>query len=485
MARRRSRVRKPSKGDMVAEEAGSSLRSIPAVQTVLRAMGEVDDVPGVWRQEAVRDVLESLRKRVRAGSPVPPLEVLVDSARARSRELHRPHLRPVINATGVMIHTNLGRAPLPEAMMGHLAEVSTQYSTLEYRLEDGVRGSRHEHVEGLAAELAGAEAAMVVNNNAAAVLLALSAMAAGKEVVVSRGELVEIGGSFRIPEVMALSGARLVEVGATNKTHLYDYERAIGDETGLLLKVHQSNFRQIGFVDSVERAELCTLGRSRGIPVMEDLGSGVLLSVDLDGYHEPRVQDVVASGIDIVTFSGDKLLGGPQAGIIAGRREWIQRMKKHPLARAVRVDKMTLAVLESVLRWYREGRGAELPLWQMIHMPPENIRQRAERLTVELARRCPGLALDIEPDWSEIGGGSLPGTRIETYVIAISLGESQVTVLERALRQAPTAVIARVNRGKLMVDLRTVFRAQEDLLLETLAGAVHSIDAGKGKEGQS
>lgn len=469
---------------MVGEEAGNALRSIPAVQTVLRAMGEVDDVPGVWRQEAVRDVLDNVRRRVRAGSPVPPLEALVESARARSRELNRPHLRPVINATGVMIHTNLGRSPLPEAMMRHLAEVSTQYSTLEYRLEEGVRGSRHEHVEGLAAELAGSEAAMVVNNNASAVLLALSAMAAGKEVVVSRGELVEIGGSFRIPEVMALSGARLTEVGATNKTHLYDYERAIGDETGLLLKVHQSNFRQIGFVDSVERAELAALGRARGIPVMEDLGSGVLLAVDIDGYQEPRVQDVVASGIDVVTFSGDKLLGGPQAGIIAGRRDWIQRMKKHPLARAVRVDKMTLAVLELVLRWYREGRGSDLPLWQMIQMPAEHVRVRAQELAAELLRRCPGLALDIEPDWSEIGGGSLPGTRIETYVVSMSLPESQLTALERALREAPTAVIARVNRGKLLVDLRTVFRAQEHVLLETLAGAVHGI-AGHGKEGQS
>ncbi len=462
---------------MGGETIQAALRQIPAVQTVLRAMqgGEAAVAP-VWMQEGVRQVLAEIRQDVLNGAPVPPLDMVVAWSRERARVLAEPHLKPVINATGVMIHTNLGRAPLPPEMMDHLSAVATQYSTLEYRLEEGVRGSRHEHVEGLLAELAGAEAAMVVNNNAAAVLLALATLAQGRDVVVSRGELVEIGGSFRIPEVMALSGARLVEVGATNKTHDYDYERAITENTALLLKVHQSNFRQIGFVDSVRTQELVALGRKHQVPVMEDLGSGVLLPIRLGDWEEPRVQDVVAAGVDITTFSGDKLLGGPQAGLVVGRREWIQRMKKHPLARAVRVDKMTLSVLELVLRWYREGRGEDLPLWRMIRMDQETLLARSRAFRDQLSKRLPGLGLDIEPDWSEIGGGSMPGTRVEGYVIACTLPPDQLVACEKALRQAPTAVITRVNRGKLLIDLRTVFEHQESVLLETLAATLARIE---------
>lgn len=454
---------------MTHDDTRAALRRIPAVQVVLREMAERPELPGVWLQEGVRQVLAEIRRAVQGGAEVPPLAWIQEQAAKRAYALARPHLRPVINATGVMIHTNLGRAPLPAEMMSHLANIATQYSTLEYRLEAGERGSRHEHVEGLLADLVGAEAAMVVNNNAAAVLLALSTMAQGREVIVSRGELVEIGGSFRIPEVMALSGARLVEVGATNKTHLYDYERAITENTALLLKVHQSNFRQIGFVDSVARPELVALAKQRDLPVLEDLGSGVLLPIELEGHIEPRVQDVMADGVAVTTFSGDKLLGGPQAGLIVGQKTWIQRMKKNPLARAVRVDKMTLAVLESVLRWYREDRGRDLPLWRMIYMPLESIFQRSEQLAELLKARCPGLAPEIERDWSEIGGGSMPGTRLSTWVVTIEMAPDRLAAVESALRAAPHPVVARVNRGKLLLDLRTVFEDQESILLETLA----------------
>lgn len=449
------------------------LRQLPAVQTILRSLE--DDVASVWQKAAVQEVLGAVRQGVSKGHDMPSREVLLEWCRLRAHELAHEHLRPVINATGVLIHTNLGRSPLPKEMMAHLSEVATQYSTLEYRLDEGVRGSRHEHVEGLLASLVGAPAAMVVNNNAAAVLLALSTLAKDKEVVVSRGELVEIGGSFRVPEVMALSGAHLVEVGATNKTHLYDYERAIGENTGLLLKVHQSNFRQIGFVEAVSSQQLASLGHSRGLPVMEDLGSGVILPIMLEGYTEPTVRDVLSAGLDVVTFSGDKLLGGPQAGIIVGQREWIERMKKHPLARAVRVDKMTLAVLESVIRWYHEGRGRDLPLWRMIYMPLESILRRSEAVVDALRQRCSGIELSIESDWSEVGGGSMPGTRLETYVIALNESPSRIMALERQLRRAPTPIISRVVRNRLVMDLRTVFEDQEDLLIETLAAAYEAL----------
>ncbi len=454
------------------------LARIPAVQTVMRALSGDFALPTVWLRAGAREVLEEVRQSVKTNAAMPSWDEILQRCKVRAQELARPHLRPVINATGIMVHTNLGRSPLPESMMEHLAAVATGYSTLEYRLEEGVRGSRHEHVQDLLADLVGAQAAMVVNNNAAAVLLALSTMASGREVVVSRGELVEIGGSFRIPEVMALSGARLVEVGATNKTHLYDYERAVNPDTALLLKVHQSNFRQLGFVDSVSRQELVALGKRRNIPVMEDLGSGVLLPVTIEHYSEPRVQDVVNDGVDVTTFSGDKLLGGPQAGLVVGQKEWIDRMKRNPLARAVRVDKMTLAVLELVLRWYREERGRDLPLWRMIYMPLESILRRTEIFAAALRDLCPGVVVGIEADWSEVGGGSMPGARLQTYVVSIEVPPSLLQRVDQGLRSAPMAVIARVNRGRLLLDLRTVFEHQESTLLHTLAEVLMRVQNG-------
>ncbi|MDA8194112.1 MAG: L-seryl-tRNA(Sec) selenium transferase [Thermaerobacter sp.] len=454
----------------------AALRRLPAVQTILRAMEEPWPTARLWVHRAVQDVLADARRSVREGEAVPVLGVLLSRVRQRALQLAESNLRPVLNATGVIIHTNLGRSPLPLEMMRQVAEVSGQYSTLEYRLEEGRRGSRHELVQELLAELTGAEAAMVVNNNAAAVLLALAGLARGREVVVSRGELVEIGGSFRIPEVMALSGAILREVGATNKTHARDYESAISAETGLLLKVHQSNFRMIGFAQVVSTPDLVTIGRRHRIPVMEDLGSGVLVPLSLDGYEEPTVQQVVAAGVDVVTFSGDKLLGGPQAGVLVGRQELIAELKRYPLARAVRVDKMTLAALELTARWYLEGRGDELPLWMMIRQPVEVIRGRAERVLAELRSRTAAQAeWGLKPDWSEIGGGSMPGTRLPTVVMTLSAADpDQVLRWERALRAGTMPVVARISHGVILFDLRTIFDSQESILVDSIVKAVGS-----------
>lgn len=462
-------VRMLKRGRGLDRKVQETLRAIPAVHTVMKALPEVS-IGQVWVDKAVRLVLSEIRERVIHGNSVPELPAIISEVLRRSEDLSRSSLRPVLNATGVVIHTNLGRAPLPDEVIDRVAVIARGYSTLEYRLDQGQRGSRHDHIERLLTELFEAEAAMVVNNNAAAVLLTLSALAKDKEVVVSRGELVEIGGSFRIPEVMALSGARLREVGATNKTHLADYERVINPDTALLLKVHQSNFRMVGFTHSVETGELVSLGRERGLPVMEDLGSGVLFPFRVDGHDEPSVQMVLESGVDVVTFSGDKLLGGPQAGIIVGRRAIVGQLKKHPLARAVRVDKMTLAALEVVFRWYLEGRARDLPLWQMIDASTESLKHRAETLVRQLEGRVPKtIHMHVEPDWSEIGGGSMPGTRLPTYVVKLgSDNPADVVSWERLLREAPIPVISRIQHDWLIFDLRTIFPSQETVLIDII-----------------
>lgn len=454
----------------------AALRQLPAVQTILRAIEEPSPIARVWIEQAVQTVLDEARQQIRQGRPPASLDDLVQRVLLRAKQLARPHLHPVLNATGVVIHTNLGRAPLPAKIMEHVSEIAVQYSTLEYRLQEGQRGSRHELVEDLLVELTGAPAAMVVNNNAAAVLLALSALARDREVVVSRGELVEIGGSFRIPEVMALSGAFLREVGATNKTHARDYESAISERTALLLKVHQSNFRMVGFTQIVDTADLVRIGRAHQVPVMEDLGSGVLLPLTMDGYQEPSVQQVVESGVDLVTFSGDKLLGGPQAGILVGRRDLIGQLKKYPMARAVRVDKMTLAALEATIRWYLEGRAEELPLWFMIHQSLDVLRDRASRVLAVLKNKTSSeIRWSLADDWSEVGGGSMPGTQIPTCVITMSgTHPDSVVKWERRLRQGNTPVVARISRGELIFDLRTIFPDQETVLIDSIVEATQA-----------
>lgn len=461
------------------EERQAVLRRLPAVKGLLEALvAEQANTPQpiatVWLHEAVTAVLDQARAEALHRGEVPDRETLLSRAREEARRRARMHLRPLINATGVAIHTNLGRSPLPEEVLAAVSAVARQYSTLEYDLARGRRGSRHSHVDALLARLSGAEAAMVVNNNAAAVLLALSTLARGREAIVSRGQLVEIGGSFRIPDVMALSGAILREVGTTNKTHLADYERAINEATALVVKVHTSNFRLIGFTAQPTTAELVALAHRHGLPVMEDLGSGSLIPFRLGEWEEPTVDEVVQAGVDVVTFSGDKLLGGPQAGLVVGRREYIEAMKKNPLARAVRVDKMTLAALEVVLRWYWEGRGEELTLWQMLKAEPQALRRRARRWLSALRRALsPDHRLWVEEDSSEVGGGSMPGTRLPTYVLAVSPAPPlSVTALEERLRAGDPPVVARIAKDSLRLDPRTVLPHQDAALLGALLAAL-------------
>jgi L-seryl-tRNA(Ser) seleniumtransferase len=388
----------------------------------------------------------------------------------------RPSLQPVINATGVVLHTNLGRAPLFEEALRNLVEIAGGYSNLELNLETGERGSRYEHVEELLCRISGAESGLVVNNNAGAVLLALNSLAEGKEVVVSRGELVEIGGSFRIPDVMKKSGARLVEVGTTNRTHRRDYEQAITENTALLLKVHTSNFRILGFTAEVSRKELAELGRAKGLPVMEDLGSGCFLDLAPYGIeHEPTVQETLQAGVDVVTFSGDKLLGGPQAGMILGKKEFIDLIKKNPLNRALRIDKLTLAGLESTLRVYLDPeRVAEvLPALGMLTCPLEELEKRARRFQRKLSRDLsPEAQMTLREDSSQVGGGALPLQTLPTRVVAIRPLKTSAASLEERLRRNRPPVIARVKEEEVLLDLRTVAEEEEEVLLEAVRKAL-------------
>lgn len=367
-------------------------------------------------------------------------------------------LKKVINATGIVLHTNLGRAPLPKEVLENINNIASGYSNLEFDLDEGERGERYSHVKNLLMELTGAEDAMVVNNNAGAVLLCLSALSKGKEVIVSRGELIEIGGSFRIPDVMLQSGAKLVEVGTTNKTHLYDYERAINENTSLLMKVHTSNYRIIGFTSGVERHELKKLAEKYNLVFMEDLGSGVL--VDLRKYgipYEPTVQDSVKAGVDVVTFSGDKLLGGPQAGIIVGRREIIEKVKKHPLNRALRIDKLTLASMEAILKIYLEGNIERIPVIKMISKDLETLKRDAEKLAEGLNSilKEKGSAVILD-DLSEVGGGSLPGVQMPTKVVALRVCGLEPEEISKKLRSAKIPVIGRINKNEYLLDVRTM-----------------------------
>ncbi len=447
-------------------------------------MGEVK-APAAQVKSAVREVLAAKREAILAGEPVsladlgrePLLPLFAERLAARLR----PRLRTVINATGVVVHTNLGRSPLPRSAMEGLLQVGTRYSNLEFDLETGKRGSRYSLVEGLLCELTGAEAALVVNNNAAAVLLVLETLAKGREVIVSRGQLVEIGGSFRIPEVMAKSGARLVEVGATNRTHLRDYENAITEETALLLKVHTSNYRIIGFTSEVPLAELVELGARRGLPVMEDLGSGSLVDLSRFGLQkEPTVGEALRAGVDVVTFSGDKLLGGPQAGLILGRRAIIDQIKKNPLNRALRIDKLTLAGLEAVLRLYFDEEEAlrTIPTLAMLSAPLPAIERRARRLLRKIGKPLAGRCLaSVQATHSLVGGGALPEQALPSSAVALIPRDRSVNQLETELRRGALPVIGRIEGERLLLDLRTV----ADDELGGLAAAITALFGGEGR----
>lgn len=442
-------------------------RSLPATDDVLRQLEGLEENIGVPRpmlRDAVSDFLDQCRSAIRAQSITEPEELAWDRLLPRIqesvRQAVRPHFRRVINATGVVVHTNLGRSLLAPAARKAVLEASRYYSNLEFRLETGKRGSRYSHVESLLCTLTGAEAALVVNNNAAAVLLVLDTLVKGKEAVVSRGQLVEIGGSFRIPDVMAKSGGILREVGSTNRTHVADYEQAIGPETGALVKVHTSNYKVVGFHKEVSLREMAALGQRYGLPVIEDLGSGNLF--DFSPYvplAEPTAQSALQDGASVVTFSGDKLLGGPQAGVILGQREVVERIKRNPMNRALRIDKMTLAALEATLRLYHDPERArrEIPTLAMITMPPETVQGRASRLAKTLRWQWGGdIAVRTRAGASRVGGGASPEKDLPTTLVQLEMPADRLEPFREALMETDPPLVGRIEDGAFCLDPRTL-----------------------------
>ena len=465
-----------------SEETRQALRRLPsvdeAVRELLGRLPETAKWPRWALTEAVRGEIAELRRRLLAGEP--GAETVLEDAAVRRRvaALLAPSLRPVLNATGVVLHTNLGRAPLSASVLARLCQVAAGYSNLEFDLDSRRRGSRHHHAAAILRRLCGAEDALVVNNNAAAVLLCLSALAQGREVIVSRGELIEIGGSFRLPEVMAASGARLREVGTTNRTHLRDYRQAIGPETALLLKAHRSNFAVVGFTAEVDAEELVALGRERQLPSMFDLGSGSLVELaELGLLGETTVQRAVQQGFDLVTFSGDKLLGGPQAGIVVGRGELVDRLRGHPLMRALRPDKLTLAALEATLESYRDGEAlTALPVLSMLAAPETVLRRRALRLRVLLGRGGPGsFGFTPAQATSRVGGGALPLAAPISWAVALDHPRWGADAIEERLRRGDPPVLAHIDEGRVLLDVRTVSDEQLPLLAAAVVAALQTL----------
>ena len=456
----------------------NELRNLPSVDRVLsheRLVKLGETFPHQLLSSLVRKRLEDGRRLIKAGKPSPSLDKIVESVCAEVTALGQPGLRPVINAAGVILHTNLGRAPLSKAAISAMAAVSRGYSNLEFELSSGTRGSRHVHVEPLLCQLTGAEAALVVNNNASAVMLGLMALARRKEVIVSRGQAVEIGGGFRIPDVMRQSGAKLVEVGTTNCTYSADYERAVTERTAALLRVHTSNFRVTGFTSEVTLEELVAIGQKHQRLVLDDLGSGCFLDTAAFGLApEPTVQQSVALGVDLTFFSGDKLVGGPQAGIIVGRKQYVDKLKKHPLARAVRIDKVGLAGLAATLVHYLKGEAlSEIPVWRMLSASLEEIDRRAGRW----AQALDGLGR-VQDGESTVGGGSLPGAILATRLVAVG-GQGgrkdKPQLLSRKLRQQVTPVVGRISEDVLLLDPRSVLPEEDEAVIEALRGLAAEI----------
>lgn len=449
------------------------LRKIPKVDELLRSplLAEAAAQYGDRAvTDAIRSELEGLRQAILSHqtAAVPEHAELCSGICRRVRESVLPSLRNVINGTGILLHTNLGRACLSEKAALAVYDAARSYSNLEYDLETGKRGSRYSHVEAILCRLTGAESALVVNNNAAAVLLVLSALTQGGQVVVSRGELVEIGGSFRIPEIMEACGAQLREVGATNKTHLRDYERAIGEHTKALMKVHTSNYRIIGFSQTPALSDLVALGHSRDLPVIEDLGSGSLLELNRFGIHdEPTVQDSIRAGVDVVSFSGDKLLGGPQAGIILGRKKYLDVLKMHPLNRAMRVDKMTLAALEATLQSYENGTVRQIPVIGMMASTADMLLPRAEKLAQML--RSAGIDTKILPTEGRVGGGSVPNQNLPSWAVAFG---GDVNRLEETLRRGVHPIVGRIHDGHYLLDVRTLFDSDFETIVDSVREAM-------------
>lgn len=458
------------------KEKQDLLRSIPSVDHLLKDE-QVAELLGRYPRrfvlKAIRSVIDSYREGIGAGRiDVLDTGKLPGEIRVVTELYASLHLRPLINATGIVIHTNLGRAPLPKDVLEHVKDVAQGYSNLEYDLEQGARGKRYSHIQGIIREITGAEDCLVVNNNAAAVLLCLSALAKDREVIVSRGELVEIGGAFRVPDVMQQGGAILREVGTTNKTHLRDYESAVTSNTAMILKVHKSNYRMSGFVQDVAVEDLCMIGKRYEIPVMYDLGSGCLTDLGPLGIHdEPTVQEIVGAGVDITTFSGDKLLGGPQGGIIVGKAELIQKIQKHPLTRALRVDKFTLAALEATFMIYAEPEKAtsRIPVLRMLFASEEALKIRARRLASALRKADVPAKVSMLRDRSKAGGGSLPEVEFVTWAVTLLPEAISVNELEQRLRRRPVPVIGRISDDRLILDVRTITTSQIKLIVDAIS----------------
>ncbi len=461
---------------------------IPKVDEILendKILELLNNIPRKIILESIRIEIENLRKQIKTGkldqediykeNKVIHLKII-----KRAKEKDKFNLKRVVNGTGIVIHTNLGRSLINKEIMENVAEIATNYSNLEYNLETGKRGSRYSHLEDIISEITGAESAMVVNNNAAAVILALSSMAKGKEVIVSRGELIEIGGAFRIPDVMEQSGAKLVEVGTTNKTHLWDFENAISEETGALLKVHTSNYRIMGFTSNVDSSELYSLKEKYNIPIIEDLGSGVLIDLSKYGIeYEPTVQDSLESGVDIVTFSGDKLLGGPQVGIIVGKSAYIERMKKNPFTRAFRVDKFTISALEATLRYYLDDGIAEkeIPTLNMLSTSIEVLEEKSRALKGLLCDKInrADIKIEVKDDYSEVGGGSLPMEKLPTKCIVLTLENGSTQKFESYLRKFETPIITRLYKEKIHLDLRTISKDEFSIVVDGVTYALNNL----------
>ena len=453
-------------------------RNIPKVDVLLEKTEIIKLIEKYHREvvvDAIREEIEKLRSFIKENDDINLIEEkinnLVGNIILNVEKVYSYNLRKVINGTGTILHTNLGRAIISKKHANYLSEVVTSYSNLEYNLEEGKRGERYSHFEKLICKITGAEAAMAVNNNAAAVMLVLSSMAENKEVIVSRGELVEVGGKFRIPDVMKSSKADLVEIGTTNKTHLEDYEDAITENTGAFLKVHTSNFKILGFTESVSVDELCKLGKEKDIPVIEDIGSGVL--VDLSKYgleYEPTVQDSIKAGVDVVSFSGDKLLGGPQAGIIVGKKKYIDKMKKNPLTRAFRIDKFTATILEMIFHEYLNEEDAmkNIPVLSLITKDIKEIEENAIKLYKKLNVIKDVARVEIEDCLSQIGGGSLPTERIKSKCVTILPKNMSTASLEEKLRFGENPVVGRISEDKLILDMRTVLDDEIDILSQKI-----------------
>lgn len=453
-------------------------RSIPKVDVLLEDKKIISLIEKYHRDvvvDVIREEIEKIREEIKTNNDFDfinkRIDNLVESISKSVEKTYSYNIRKVINGTGTILHTNLGRSIISKKHANYLSDIVTSYSNLEYNLEDGKRGERYSHFEKLICKITGAESAMAVNNNAAAVMLVLSFMAKEKEVIVSRGELVEVGGKFRIPDVMESSNAHLVEIGTTNKTHLEDYENAINENTGALLKVHTSNFKILGFTESVSIKEICDLGKEKNIPVIEDIGSGVL--VDLSKYgleYEPTVQDSIKAGVDIVSFSGDKLLGGPQAGIIVGKKKYIDKMKKNPLTRAFRIDKFTATILEMIFKEYLNEEDAikNIPTLSLITRDLKEIEKNANALYEKLDILKDVAIINIEDTLSQIGGGSLPMERLNSKCVSITPKNISTASLEEKLRLNENPVVGRISDNKLIIDMRTILDDEIDILSRKL-----------------